>query len=135
MPSMERNIMKTFTQIDTAIEDAFSVATISKLSSQSLTELLDRYIMNELRSKTVSGRRRYPEYYRTYANGYIKAKINDIYRHHLEFCYIDDDGSLVSTHKGTKHRSTEEFYQAGRGVELGDKEAHHYWKDSDKAFS
>jgi len=64
--------------------------------------------------------------------------VNSEYLHqvydYLEFCYMGKDGVLYSTHKKSKHRSTEEFYSSGRGHELFHLQGDHYWRGSKDKF-
>jgi len=125
----------TTRQIETATADIFSTATICRHTSAELYQRLREQITEPMQTRTPAGRRRFTSFARGYAAGVIAEKLNALWYKEVEFCYRDEAGQIFSTHKQSAHRSTEEFYAAGRGVELARMECAHVWKGTDKPFT
>lgn len=123
----------TMSQIETLINDVFSMAEICKWPSSKLTEELTERISNPLNYKTPGGRRRHSVWISGYAAGIIAAKRSDIWRNKVEFCY-EVNGELFSTWNKSNRKTTKEFYDRGEGNILSNSKGRHYWIDSDKPF-
>ena len=127
--------MKTIlslSQIETRIEDVFSMSRLCGMTSAEENERVKTHIWDELNRK--HGKRAvYSAWFCGYAAGLIAAARSANYAQHLEFCYVENDVKF-STHKASSHRSTEEFYSAGRGCELGSLPSGHFWKKSGKPY-
>lgn len=122
-------------QIETRLGDIYSTAYITKPTSAELHERLNNFLA-ELCERTPGGRRRYSVETIGYARGYARALDNQIMREQVEFVYRSlHSGYIYSTHKQSTHKSTEEFYEKGEGALLGEMEAAHVWKGTDKPFT
>jgi hypothetical protein len=124
---------QTPSAVASAINDAFSAARQFRESHIQIDARV-KEIRDELRSKTPAGSWRYVEYMRHYAEGYLAARYEDIWRH-VEFCYRDACGVLYSTHHESTHRKTEEFYASGRGAELSTLQGAHVWKGTERNYT
>ena len=116
------------------IRDIFSMAKVCKWTDAELNDRIVRKIWEPMNSRTPSGRKRFSEYMRGFAAGIVQSERDRIWREKVEFCYRDSDGVLFSTWKESVHRKTEEFFNAGRGSELGKMECAHVWVGTDKPF-
>jgi hypothetical protein len=129
-----KTILST-SQIETRLGDIYSTAQICKQTSEVLNERLLAFMV-ELCERTPGGRRRYSVEAIGYARGYSQALYHRIMREQVEFVYKDPQGVIFTTHFTSNHRrTTEEFYQASRGVELGEMDAAHVWIGTDKPFT
>jgi hypothetical protein len=124
----------TIRDIESRINTAYSSAQAMGWTSARLLESL-KPLWEELASKTASGRARYTKSDWAYASGYSGALFHNVQRNLVEFVYRDAQGVIFSVLKGSAHRSTEEYFQSGRGSELGNLEATHVWRGTDKPFS
>lgn len=123
----------TYDQAATMIREINSMAFYAKNTHN---QLFDKYqqIMKEANSRTKSGRRRYSARFARFVAGMIHIELQDNLQS-VEFVYRDQDGVIYSTMKGSSHRSIEEFYATGRGVELGKMERAHVWIGTDKPYT
>lgn len=112
--------------------DLYSTVAICKMQSDHENDLVRDRIRVELNRK--HGKR---AVYSAYVHGYI-AGLMEMHRaaiwSKVEFCYVEN-GVLFSTHRDSTHRSTEEFYSAGRGCEFGNLPCAHFWKGTDKPYT
>lgn len=123
----------TLSELETRISELFTMAIICKYPSDELNAYLKTYIFDPLNAKYPSGKPKFSNYLKGYAQGCISVHRARIINELTEFCYLVD-GELYSTHKQTDKRKTEEFYQAGRGAELGNYPSGFYWKGSTKPY-
>jgi hypothetical protein len=129
-----KTILST-SQIETRLGDIHSTAQVCKQTSAELNERLTAFMV-ELCERTPGGKRRYSVEQIGYARGYCQALYHRIMREQVEFVYRDQrDGVIYGTHKDSTFRSTEPFYQAGRGSEFGEMECAHVWKGTYKPFT
>lgn len=129
-----RRINLDMQSIYSRVSTAFSTLRFSKGDPAMLNRLLDP-LREELNTRTPYGRRRYPAYLQGYAQGLTDAEFKRILQHEVEFCYRHPDTKVIySTHMGSSHRSTEEFYDRKAGSELNNYESAHVWKGTDKPF-
>ena len=73
-----------------------------------------------------------PVWVKSFVEGQYRL-LSDLHYDHLEFCYIQDTGDntppiLFSTAKDTLKRSTEEFYKAGKGCDLGKLQSNFFYR-------
>ncbi|CAD5377307.1 hypothetical protein OF001_U20234 [Pseudomonas sp. OF001] len=121
--------------IASRVSTAFSTLRFSKGDLKMMGHLLEP-LREELSTRTAYGRRRYPMYLVGYAQGLTDAEYRRIMQYEVEFVYRHPETKVIySTHYGSSHRSTEEFYDRQAGSELNDYEAAHVWKGTDKAFN
>lgn len=123
----------TLSELDTLISQIFSSAAIFKSTSDEIQDRLKAQIFDPLNAKYPSGKPKFSNYLKGYAQGCISIHRARIMNELTEFCY-NVNGELYSTHKQTDKRQTEEFYQAGRGSELGNYPNGFYWKGSTKPY-
>ena len=123
----------TMSAIELRVNDVFSMAISCKMTSTELTKILVDRVFAPLNFRWANGRRKHSIYLSGYAQGLVDARRADIWRNHVEFCYLVD-GVLYSTHAKSTKRKTEEFYSAGRGDVLAKAVGAHYWRDSDKIY-
>lgn len=131
---MARTEILSHLQIETRIADIFSTAQICKQTSQELRERLCTFLA-ELNERTPGGNRRYSVELVGYARGFAAAYDRRLMQEQVEFVYRDKAGVIFSTWRQSTHRSTEEFFSTGRGIELGEMEAAHVWRGTDKPFT
>jgi hypothetical protein len=129
-----KNTILTMPQIATRVRECFTVSRLCGSTHVEELERVSRTIWQELGRKYSNGRPVYSRYLQGFAQGLIEAERFANYREHLEFCYVDKDGTKYSTRKGAA-RSTEEFYKACRGHELGKLPGGHYWIVTGKPYS
>jgi hypothetical protein len=125
--SIDRSL-KLQKQAVSRLQEIYSTARIVGLSSAEVQE------MRSERVSRVLTQAKAPEWVHTYVQGYEACIVDGLYRNELEFCYVGPDGTMYSTHKETTHRSTEEWYAAGKGHELGNLPAGHFWKGTARAW-
>lgn len=113
----------------TLIGDIFNMHIISCSTSEQISETLKLSVWEPLAAKRPSGRYRCQRWMASYCHGLIDLHYDLIQRHHVEFVYRFADGVAYSTHKDSKHRKTEEFYQAGKGHLLGLMPSGFIWKN------
>jgi len=113
-------------QAISSIRDAYSTSRSLKSTAEVTSERVSN-IFKALPKST-------PRHVREFLRGYNHA-LNDALWSDVEFCYRDAEGVLYSTHRGSTHRSTEEFYSTGRGCELGNLECAHVWRGTDKPYT
>lgn len=106
--------------------DLISMVRICKMTSADFNERWNA-ILGQMPQRT-------PRWVTNYLQGYRDAKLEQIYREDLEFCYVDTDGVMYSTNKKSEHRLTEEFYAKNQGHLLSDMPNGHYWKGSRKVW-
>ena len=75
-----------------------------------------------------------PVWVKAFVEGQYRL-LSDLHYDNLEFCYIQDTGDntppiLFSTHKDTEKRSTDEWYEAGKGAELGKLKSGFFYRDT-----
>ena len=116
----------------TRVGELFSTAESCGCSSTELNEWTKSRIWAELDRKHGT-RPVYSNYLRGYVQGMIELRRDALYLTHLEFCYVGEDGTRYSTRKGAL-RSTDEFYDTGRGRELGSMLNGHFWIKTGKPF-
>jgi len=124
-------------QVETRLSDIFSHAVICKQTSSEWNGMV-REFLAMLNERTPGGTRRYSQEFVGYARGFARCLDRRIMEGPdalVEFVYRDAEGVCYSTHKTSTHRSTEEFYETGRGCELGDMECAHVWKGTSKPFT
>lgn len=121
-------------QLETKVNDVFSMAKVCKWSSKELSDHCNKYLTEPINERYASGKRKHSVWLAGYVAGLIGAMRQTIWREHVEFCY-NVNGVLYSTHRESKRQTTGQFYERGEGNILADSEGRHYWKDSDKAFS
>lgn len=119
--------------ITNAINSAFTSARTFRESHETIDARV-AVIRDELNSKTPRGKWRYTQYERHFAEGFMRARYEDIWQH-VEFCYRDSAGVLYSTHRDSTHRKTEEFYSTGRGAELCRLPGAFVWKGTDRNYT
>jgi hypothetical protein len=124
--------MLTFSQIQSRINEAFNTAFLMKSTATELNERLDRYIRNEVNSKSKSGRNNYNQFVKGFVMGQINLQHEFVYKH-LEFCYLIDN-VLYSTSKESEKPKVEMFYAGGNSDLLSLASSGHYWKGTDKKF-
>lgn len=125
----------TMADVRNRVASAYSMLRITKGDLSQLAEAINP-LRAELNSRTASGRRRYSTFMAGYAAGLGEAEFNRIMQYEVEFVYRHLETKVIySTHYGSSHRSTEEFYDRQAGSELNDYEAAHVWKGTDKAFN
>lgn len=117
---------------ETRVGDTYHMIELCMMPSAQMNEYLRSRIDSEL-SRKHGTRPVYSQYEQGFVKGLCRARDNRIQRDMMEYCYIKD-GVLYSTHRFTTHRSTEEFYQSGRGCELADLPSGFFWKGTDKPF-
>lgn len=117
----------------TRVADCFSCARSFKSTSEELRAKLDQFVYSELNRKW-GNRSIYSAFMQGYVRGLIHSEDSRLMREDVEFCYLQG-GVIFSTHRTTVHRTTEEFYSAGRGCELGALPRGFYWKGTDKPFT
>lgn len=125
----------THREFEIRIEDCYHMARVCRMTSIAARDYLEKHVLSEV-NRTIGKVRPRPVYsygMRGFVSGYCRALDNARYRNDLEFCYVEN-GILFSTNKDSLHRSTEEFYAAGRGCELPYLQSGHYWRFSDKPF-
>ena len=120
-------------RIESRVNEIFTMAKICHWHSSKLNEECQKRIIDPLNHKTQSGKRRHSVWLAGYFAGYIAAKRSELWNE-VEFCYMVK-GELYSTHRDSNRKTTEEFYQTGRGHILVDSPGAHYWKGSDKKFT
>jgi hypothetical protein len=108
-----------------AIQEAYSTARICHQDMETLTERI-----LEIRATIAHC----PTWVTAYIDGQKNLMFDQLFRYHLEFCYMDKDGTLFSTWKQSSHRNTNEFFDSGRGAELADLPGNHYWMGTEKRF-
>ena len=118
--------LKHRSSLESRLRDMFGIARICKMGS---AELHQRTL--EIFGGLPKG---IPEWVYAYGKGYAAAAVDDLYRNHLEFCYMYK-GELYSTYKESTHLKTEVFYESSMGHVLCDCPSGHYWQGSDKAFA
>jgi len=128
-----RHYNLTMGEIRSRVSDLFATSRIQGMTSAEECDLLNRGLWGELGRRYANGRRVYSHYLAGYAMGLVDAHRADNYARHLEFCYLGADGTKYSTRKGAA-RSTEEFYAAGRGCELGSMPSGHFWIENGKPY-
>jgi hypothetical protein len=120
-------------QITTRVRDCFSMSRICGFTSKQECDYINAHLWAELNRTYKNGRAVYSTYLRGFAAGLIESERFANYRWYLEFCYVGPDGTKYSTRKGAA-RTTQEFYDSGRGVELCDMPSGHYWIESGKPY-
>lgn len=125
---------ESISRIESRINEVFTMAEICGWHSSKLNDVLMERIINPINHKTASGKRRHSVWLAGYVSGYIASKRNDIWRNKVEFCY-EYNGELYSTHKESKHKTTQEFYDRNEGYILSGCKGAHYWKGTNKPFS
>lgn len=115
------------------LRDVYATAEVCRFTAAQLFKSLAD-ARAPLAQRTEAGRRKFTRQFYGYVAGYCDAKYSELWGK-VEFCYRDAAGVIYSTHKQSVHRSTEEFYAAGRGSELGDLECAHVWKGTDRPFT
>ncbi len=122
-------------QAASRVHEVFSLIRSTHGTHTELLRQLDAQIWAPMRERTPKGRNRYTASERNYVSGYKDALYDALWRD-MEFCYRDANGTLFTTDKGkTNKRQTEEFYARQAGAELGNMEAAHVWRGTDKAFT
>lgn len=127
--------MKTIlglTQWESRVYDIFSMVISCKMQSEHENDLVRDRVHSEL-NRMHGERAVYSNYVKGYVSGLL-AMHRAALRSKVEFCYVKN-GILFSTHKVSVHRSTEEFYSAERGCELGKLPCAHFWRGSDKPYT
>lgn len=122
----------SLTQWETRIADIFSCAASFHSNHTEQNERITQWVHCELNRKH-GARRVYPAFVQGYVFGLLAAHRAAQWSK-MEFCYVEN-GILFSTHMGSVHRSTEEFYASGRGSELSKLPCAHFWKGTDKPFT
>jgi hypothetical protein len=118
---------------ESRVAGVFSHAVSCKASFAEYLAYKDRHVRAELLRQ--SGKRYiYSPYIQGFVQGLESVHWANLYRFHLDFCYLVD-GVLYSTHKTTARRKTDEFYARGEGHLLNNAPSGHYWIGSDKKFS
>ena len=116
----------------TRVSDIFGAAESFGSTSDALNERIKTHIWDEMGRK--HGKRAvYSNYLRGYVQGLTDLRRDMLYRAHLEFCYVGADGTRYSTRKGAA-RTTEEFFTAGKGSELGKLPNGHFWIKTGRPF-
>lgn len=124
----------TLYEARSTVREIFVSAKCCRMTSSELNKrCVD--IKAELNSRTETGRRRYPVWLSGFVQGIAHELRERIMEEEVEFCYRNEQGDIFSTHKTSTHASTELFYAAGRGSELGDMECAHLWKGTDKPYT
>jgi hypothetical protein len=127
------NKILTMSDWEVRVAEVFSMIRSCRMTSAAMNAYVKDKVWSE--SSRKHGRRSvYSTYVQGFVQGLVRARSNDLYHDHLEFCYVGADGVLYSTHRQSTHRSTEEFYVAGRGHVLPTLPHGHFWKGTDKPF-
>ena len=122
-------------EIRCQVAEAYSMLRITKGDLDQLAKKLNP-LREELGSRTPGGRRRYSLFMAGYAAGLSDAEFNRILQNEVEFVYRNPEtGEIYSTHKGSAHKSVEEFFGTGESHRLDGFETAHVWKGTDKAFN
>ena len=129
---MKKSVLSLL-QFQTWIADVIFSARLCHIKSSELSSKFDK-IREEVYSKTASGRYRYDRWTQGAVCGMIQYASNSLLEK-VEFCYRDAQGTIFSTEKDSIHRSTEEFFDSGRGCELGEMECAHVWRGTDKPYT
>ena len=129
-----RNAILSMGQFETRVNDVFSMAIICGQSSEELQNRLNRHVYDEVNRTTGKSKRRvYSGYMSGFVQGLITSARDDLYKNHLEFCYLVD-GVLYSTHKTSEKKTTEQFYKNDTYKVLNSAPNGHYWRKSNKPF-
>ena len=129
---MTRYTKLSFTQIQTRIFGIFDTAKISHQDIYSINKKFDE-LLAELKSRTASNKPRYPYYVLKYAQGYFHALHDEVWKNHLEFCYVFD-GEIYSTHEKTINKNADVLYSRGSSF-MDSLDRGHYWKNTNKKFA
>lgn len=113
---------------------AYAAARSFHFTNDALNAYMREVVYDELSRKTATGRRVYTAYIDGFVHGMTTVLREGLYRNELEYCYVDTDGVLYSTHRESTHRSTEDWYKAGKGAELYKLFNGHFWRGTDKVF-
>lgn len=120
--------------IESRVSEVFSMAEICHWSHSELLDQIKIRIHDPINYRTPGGKRRHSVWVAGYASGLVAARISDIWRSKVEFCYVVN-GEIFSTCKKSARKTTAQFYDAGQSNILADCEGRHYWIGTDKAFS
>lgn len=124
----------SMTQFETRVSDVFSMSIICGQTSGELQDRLTKHIFNEVSRTTGASKRKvYSVYMSGFVQGLITAARADLYKNHLEFCYLIE-GVLYSTHKTSEKQTTDQFYKNDTYKVLHNAPNGHYWKKSNKPF-
>lgn len=129
-----RNQVLTMGQWQTRVNDAFSVIRLSHMTHADALGVIDRRIYGELNSRT-STRARYSAFIKGYVYGLIDAAQAEIWRDHVEYCYLVDGALYTTSKKDTSKPKTDVFYARKKGHVLNDAPSAHYWIGTDKRYS
>lgn len=133
-----RNLKLSHTQVENRLSEIYSTAASCKQTSAELNTAVREYLAM-LNERTPGGTRRYCQEFVGYARGFARCLDRRIMEGPdalVEFVYRDAEGVCYSTHRLTTHyHTTEEFYETGRGCELGNMECAHVWKGTSKPFT
>lgn len=122
-------------EIEAIVSNIFITASACRWTHSRLVDELGTKVWTPLNQRFPNGKRKFSQYLCGYASGLVHAYTDAIWRNDVEFVYRSTDGALFSTSKNSTHRSTEEFYSAGRGCELGNMDCAHVWRGTDKPFT
>lgn len=133
-----RNTKLSHTQVENRLSEIYHTIFVCKETSTEANARVVKF-MNELKERTPAGARRYSQEFVGYARGFARAldrRIMDGPDALVEFVYRDANGVVYSTHRATtREHTTDEFYDTGRGSELGNMECAHVWKGTTKPFT
>lgn len=117
------------------LDSLFGVAKSCKYDAQVVHERFAS-LLQELKTRTPSGKNRYPYYLRQYVIGYHDALHQHTWTNELEFCYVYQ-GELYSTHKTSIHKNAKLLYlnRENSSVFMDSLERGHYWKGTNKKFA
>lgn len=125
----------TMDEVRRRVSEAYTMLRITKGGMDQLSKAIGP-LREELGSRTLYGRRRYSLFMAGYAAGLSDAEFNRIMQNEVEFVYRNPEtGDIYSTHKGSSHKSVEQFYGNGTSHLLDGFETAHVWKGTDKAFN
>lgn len=120
--------------VESRIDELFTMARLCHWSHSEILEHLQTRVYAPLAMRAPNGRRKHSQWLAGFANGYVHAKMKEIWRM-VEFVYQDVDGTLYSTYRDSTLRKTAEWHEAGRGAELGKLPRGFVWSDCSKPFT
>lgn len=115
----------TLDQIKVRINDIYGIAVSTGMSHTDICNRLAERLWQPLGERYPSGKAKHNKYLQGYAYGLVEAWRDQIWRHHVEFCYLLD-GELYSTHRESLRKRTCDVPDASV---FCDCESAHYWKD------
>lgn len=123
----------TLSQWKTRVNDHFSMVTLCKMNHADMMDRQQKYIDSEMYRKWSNGRSVYSSFDKGYIRGMIELHIDMLYRFHLEFCYVDQNGNMYSTNKNAGC-TVDSLINQGKGHLINNMKRGHFWRDTDKRF-